>query len=195
MSPPFDYASAAGVKPAATLALMSDRPPPPGRRPSGGAGCWLWVVAFLVITFGGCIVGLALRPGPDEPDEASDAVALATDESAAKGWTLRGRTDEAGEPCTELFEGGKLRTGQCGFGAGRYQATSAVLDDGRVVIFGPVPDEVARVRLRLEDGSRPSVATRTADGFAGRFFVYESDGVADRGPTELLDESGAEVEA
>jgi hypothetical protein len=153
------------------------------------------VVGFVVITFGGCIVGLALRPGPDDPEETSGAVVLAADESAAKVWTLRARTDEAGDPCTELFVDGELRTGQCGFGTGRYRATSAPLDDGRVVIFGPVPEEVARVRLRLEDGSRPSAVTRTAEGFAGRFFVYESDGVADRGPTMLLDESGAEVEA
>jgi len=150
------------------------------------------VVAFVVITVGGCVVGLALRPGPDDPSDA--AVVLASDESAAKVWTLRGRTDEAGDPCTELFVGERLLSGQCGFGTGRYRATSATLDDGRVVIFGPVPEEVARVRLRLENGSRPSLETRTTDGFAGRFFVYESDGVADRGPTELLDESGSEVE-
>ncbi len=155
------------------------------------------MVAFIVITLGGCVVGLALRPGPDEPEEASGAVTLASEESAsaAEGWTLRGRTDEAGDPCTELFVDGDLRSGQCGFGTGRYRATSAVLDDGRVVIFGPVPEEAERVRLRLADGSRPSVAARTADGFAGRFFVYETDGVADRGPTVLLDESGAEVES
>jgi hypothetical protein len=58
------------------------------------------------------------------------------------------------------------------------------------VIFGGVPDGVARVRLHLADGRRPVVETGEKKGIA--YFVYLADG-PDKGPSVLLDEQGQDV--
>lgn len=184
---------------------MADAPEPPRRHHPPGAtpvrdkrkdyiGCGLWALAFLIVGIGGCAAGLALRPdaGPKETDPTT----VARGGRGEGAYELLGRTDETGEPCLTLTAGSEEITGQCGYSVSGtdeidYKATSTTRGN-TTVIFGPVPDEVVKVRLRLEDGSRPEVRTRNADGLPGRFFVYEADS-PDVGPTELLDDASERV--
>lgn len=160
-------------------------------------GCGLYVVAFLVVAVIGFLVGAALRP-----DGGADQVTLTSGGSGASAWVLVGSLDEADDPCVRLFrqgeedtEGGEI-TGQCGLvGAEegdegpRYRITSAELEDGSTVAFGPAPRQAERVRLRLADGSQPTVDVRQASGVDVRWFVYESDQPID-GPAQMLDGAG-----
>lgn len=158
-------------------------------------GCALWMLAFLAVGIGGCAAGLALRP--DGGPEDTERVTVARGGSGVSTYELVARTDETGDPCVTLVAGDDDITGQCGYSISgednsRYAATSTRRGD-LTIIFGPVPDEVAKVRLRLEDGTRPVVSTQEGESLPGRFFVYEASS-PDKGPTELLDESGDPVE-
>ena len=166
---------------------------PAPRERSGWGGCALWVVAFLVVTIGGCGVGLALR---GNPHEASKAVSV----EAGDGWIMQVYKDETKASCAKLVDNkGVLLTEQCAYStqtdpkhpdaAPTYQATSIEVA-GAVVVFGPVPPDVASVRLTLADGSHPVVRTGSKDGVS--YFVNASP-AADRGPTTLLDAKGDPV--
>ncbi len=147
-------------------------------------GCLVWTAAFLVVTVGGCVAGLSLRPDDGAPVTVAEG----------QGWKVQVRTDDVGDACAELFVGGNLRAGQCGFatggGGGGYRATSYDVGAGLTVIFGPVPPRVVRVRLRLADGRRVVVPVQEHGDV--RAFVHRSR-VADKGPTELLDAQGRTV--
>jgi len=158
-----------------------------GRTRSGWAGCALWALAFAFVIAGGCAIGLVLRPDPDGPATVA----------RGQGWEIEVVEDEAGDPCVNLVIGNQIRTGQCGFAARDeedrtvYRATSAPVGGNVILVFGPVPEGVARVRLRLDDGSRPTVGVEERKSV--RYFVFEGK-VEDRGPTTLLDAEGNEVE-
>jgi len=156
---------------------------------SGWGGCALWAVAFLVVIIGGCVVGLTLRPDPRADTKPTTV-------EAGDNWLLQVHRDETKAPCAELVDNkGKLLAGQCAYAtkttAGRsaYLATSVKVGSD-IVVFGPVPDSVASVRLTLADGSHPQVRTGEKNGI--HYFVNTS-GAADVGPTELLDAKGRPV--
>ena len=155
-----------------------------------------------MVTIGGCAIGLTLR---SDPDSAQKPVTV----EAGDGWTFQVYQDEVNDPCTQLIaedaseaatgdENGVV-AGQCAFGvvadpddpdaAPQYRATSFTIR-GRVVVFGPVPDEVATVRLNLVDGSQPTVRTSEHNGV--HYFVRSVE-AEDKGPTILLDSAGREV--
>ncbi len=136
-----------------------------------------------MVAIGGCVAGLSLRPDDGGPTTVAEG----------RGWKVQVRTDDTGDACAELFVGGNMRAGQCGFaagGEGGYTATSYEVGGGLTVIFGPVPARVDRVRLRLADGRRVDVPVEEHGGV--RSFVHRSR-VADRGPTQLLDARGRPV--
>jgi hypothetical protein len=164
---------------------MSDAPvepePPPRRRRLGGwGGCLLWAFVWLFIVAAGCSVGLVLRPDPHAPAQVA----------SGQGWKVQVHDDD-GDKCVELVIGNEVRTAQCGFVVdGRFKETSYGVGGNQVVIFAGVPEGVAKVRLRLADGSRPVVETGKKKGIP--YFVYLADG-PDKGPSQLLDEQGQEV--
>ena len=84
---------------------------------------------------------------------------------------------------------GGIRHHQHAYAAPQYTAT-LFNHRGRVVVFGPVPDEVATVRLNLVDGSQPTVRTSEHNGV--HYFVRSVE-AEDKGPTILLDSAGREV--
>jgi hypothetical protein len=152
------------------------------RRPrlGGWGGCLLWALAFMFVIAAGCSIGLVLRPDPEAPAEVA----------SGQGWKVQVQNQD-GEKCISLIIGNEERAGQCELAVGgEYRATSYEVGGGQVVIFGPVPENVERVRLRLEDGSRPVVPTDEKKDI--RFFVHEATS-PDQGPTVLLDEQGNEV--
>jgi hypothetical protein len=141
----------------------------------------MWTAIWLFVVLGGCAVGLVLRPDPDAPATVA----------SGEGWKVQVHDEEDGK-CVELVIGGKVRTAQCDYLVdGVFRETSYDITGGPVVIFGPVPDGVDRVRLRLADGSRPVVKAGKKKGIP--YFVYEADG-PDKGPTELLDAQGEVVD-
>jgi hypothetical protein len=163
--------------------MVDPAPEPPARGPrlGGWGGCLLWVLAFVVVVVVGFSIGLVLRPDPDAPAQVADG----------QGWKVEVQNAEDGK-CIRLIIGNTERAGQCEFLVdGAYRATSYEVGGGQVVVFGTVPDGVASVRLRLEDGSRPRV--RTDEEKDVPYFVYVADG-PDRGPTELFDADGNEVD-
>lgn len=163
---------------------------------SGWGGCGLWAAAFLVVTIGGCAVGLSLR---SDPNATQKPVTV----EAGAGWTLQVYQDADKDPCTDLYgeppqEGSDrpLLAGQCAYAAVKdpketpqYKATSVKVDD-LVVVFGPVPTNVKSVRLTLADGSHPVV--RTGDKQGVHYFVHAGE-ADDQGPTILLDANGNKV--
>lgn len=169
-------------------------------------GCGLWVAAFLVLVVLSFTIGLRLRP-----DRGADRVTLTTGGAGESAWILVGETDEDGDPCVRLFrpgeedEEGAEITGQCdvtdafdegGDGEGEprpYVVTSAELPDGTIVVFAPVPDGAASVRLHLADGSQPTVEARRDDDADLSWFLYEATSAVD-GPPQLLDSAGTVVD-
>jgi hypothetical protein len=163
------------------MAHPATDPPVPRRRRLGGwGGCLLWALAFFFVTSAGCAVGLVLRPDPNAPAQVANG----------QGWKVQVHNDD-GEKCIELIIGNNVRTAQCEYLVrGEFRETSYEVGGGTVVIFGRVPDGVAKVRLRLADGRRPVVETDKKKDIP--YFVYVSD-VADKGPAQLLDDQGREV--
>ncbi|HYI61204.1 MAG TPA: hypothetical protein VEW93_05305 [Acidimicrobiales bacterium] len=175
------------------------------RRRGGGdvsgreyVGCGLWVAAFVVLVALSFAVGVLLRPDRG-PGGGGDAVTLLREGTGDGAYRLDGYRDEADDPCLELLRPGRDEevTGQCGFTtsaeggpeAGRYVVTSSLLPDGTTVVFGPVPRQAEEVRLRLSDGTRPTVTVRRSEQAGLSWFSHETRATVD-GPAEVLDGAG-----
>lgn len=155
-------------------------------------------VALVVVLGAGALFGLPTlsekssseggEPGPRQ-------VVTAGEGWEAIGWAERDGSD--GPACMALRVGGQEVAGQCGYRETPeqpgYSPSVGRLPDGRQVVFGPVPANIATAVLALPDGQRRPVPTESVRDLPGRFFAVAVSAAPPDVPVQLLDAEGQDI--
>ena len=143
--------------------------PAPAER--SGAGCLVALVLFPVVVIAGLVIGTALS----NDDDPNAVLSVTLEEGTIDGveWRVDAERDVEGDTCAFLYEDGDQLTGGCSL-----EPEDATFGD-QTVVFGRAPSDARQVDVVLSDGEVVDVATVTADGLEGRFYVQVVDGDVD----------------
>lgn len=162
------------------------------------AGITSCAVALVVVLAAGALFGLLGLPERSSSGGGDPRPRLVV--TAGEGWETvgwAGRDGSDGPACMALRVGGQEVSGQCGYRETPeqpgYSPSVGRLPDGRQVVFGPVPANVATAVLALPNGQRRSVPTESVRELPGRFFSVAVAAAPPHVPVRLLDAAGREA--